>query len=458
MRWRPFLMGLETECQTGFGPAAQTGDAVLRLFEELGKLAPSLPCGGGLFNAYGRVYLDGSHLELASAEADSPYQLAQFVEQQETLVRSAMATVQAGGFECRLSNANHDGLLRDGAPSWGTHENYLLGVAPSTLIGPMLPFLATRNFAGAGGVTWPSGAFVAGTRLHLLQQDSGGSTTQQRALFSTSREEPLTQESGWHRLHLILGDGHRSQFSLALKLGTTALVAWLLEVSPNAIASLPGTPSPGRGRRAFWMQAAREFNRLARPGEPLRADPMALRVQRVYLDTCCHLVERGQNVPAWVPQLLSDWEITLGALASHDEDWLGRHLDPWIKHNLFTEYLRQAGADWSSLAQNSRLFNELALLNQDYHSLGHDTVFQRSEAAGLLDHRVAEPIPPGSEPVPFVPQTTTRATGRSQFLKDHATERGWCLDWMQARHIPSGRCVSFDPPIVEGTAARAEDS
>jgi len=26
-------------------------------------------------------------------------------------------------------------------------------------------------------------------------------------------------------------------------------------------------------------------------------------------------------------------------------------LDPWIKHKLFTEYLRQAGADWSSLAQ-----------------------------------------------------------------------------------------------------------
>lgn len=449
MRWRHLLMSLETEWQTLLADPNQTAAGVVALFEHLTAMAPTLPFGAGLLNAYGRIYLDGSHLELAAAEADSPYQLAQWIEQQETLLWSVVYQLKTeGDLKWEFRNVNYDGLLRDGVSSWGTHENYLLHGSPDRIAAAMLPFLATRLFAGAGALVWPSGEYVAGTRVELLSQDTGGGTSQQRALFSTARDESLTRDHRCRRLHLILGDGNRSQFSLALKMGTTALVARMLEDWPDAVRPLPGTPAPSRGRRAFWMQAARQFNMLARPGEPLRAAPLALRVQRMYHEACSRFVHRQTDVPDWVPRLLSDWEITLGALASLDNAWLQRRLDPWIKHELLGEYLRQHGVDWPEVLKSSDLFHELALLNQDYHSLDASSVFQRCNRAGLLDHRVVPCLQAGEEPEPFVPATVTRAAARARFIKQHALERGWTMDWMSARHMPTGRVVEFEPPIV----------
>lgn len=448
MHWQPLLMSIEAEWQTLFSPGVNLNDGIAELLHRMALSAPALPGNGGIFNAYGRVYLDGNHLETAAAEADSPYQLATWIEQQESLLANAVSEMQAAtGASAEFRNLNYDGLLQDGATSWGTHENYLLHGPPGKIAAGLLPFLATRSFAGAGGLVWPHGHFVAGTRIELMTQDAGGGTMQQRALFSTAREEPLSRSPRFHRLHLIHGDGNRSQFSLALKIGTTALVVRMLEEQPEALRPLPGTPNPARGRRAFWMQAARHLNRLASPGDPLRADPLALRIQRMYLDACRRYVQGLTDVPEWVGRLLDDWEITLGALASQDIAWLERRLDPWIKRPLFHEYLFQRGCDWSQVPHNRPLFHELALLNQDYHSLDRGSVFERSEAAGLLDQRVVNFLPPGSEPIPFVPASGTRATFRAEFIRQHASESGWVIDWTQARHLPSGLTVEFEPPL-----------
>src|SRR4051794_3878875 len=55
-----FLFGLEQECLSVAPPPALPTDpaAALALLDELGRLAPSLPGPSGLFNAYGRVYMD----------------------------------------------------------------------------------------------------------------------------------------------------------------------------------------------------------------------------------------------------------------------------------------------------------------------------------------------------------------------------------------------------------------
>lgn len=156
-----FCAGLEQECLTVAEPSAEVLE---RFFQHLGRAAPSL-CDGrsGLFNAYGRVYVDGGrHLELASAEADSPLALAAVVEQQQALVAAAVAGLGREGATLLLANNNHSGVLRADSPVWGSHENYLVDAGPAQLAERMLPFLATRIYAGAGAVLAPSGRFVAG--------------------------------------------------------------------------------------------------------------------------------------------------------------------------------------------------------------------------------------------------------------------------------------------------------
>src|SRR3954470_1637806 len=81
-----FVMGLENECLTAVedDPDARSRNLALGAFlGGMSRLAPSLPGPSGMFNGYGRVYLDlNRHLELASAECDSPFLLADLVERQ----------------------------------------------------------------------------------------------------------------------------------------------------------------------------------------------------------------------------------------------------------------------------------------------------------------------------------------------------------------------------------------
>ena len=346
------------------------------------------------------------------------------------------------------------GLLRDAAPSWGTHENYLTTTPPERLTASLLPFLATRIFAGAGGIHWPSGDYVVGTRIALLQQDAGGNTQSNRALCSTGREESLSTDARHRRLQLILGDGNRSQFSLALKVGTTALVVRLLEENPAAISPLPGTPAPQKGRLAFWMQAASKFNRLASGGEPLQVDRQALAVQRVYLERChTHFAGSLAGYP-WISRLLNDWEITLGALASHNDDWLARRLDPWFKHRLCTEYLRHQGLTWATFRGQEPVAVQLALLNQQYHTFaGEGSLFAVSEAEHLLDHRVTPFVPPGAETEPYVPDVHTRAQARARFRVAQQGAPGWQVDWHAAYHKTSETFLHWGP-CVTGASLR----
>ena len=66
------LFSIEQECQTtveASNGATLVPEALPRFLEILGRLAPSLPGDGGLFNAYGRVYVDiNYHLEFSALE------------------------------------------------------------------------------------------------------------------------------------------------------------------------------------------------------------------------------------------------------------------------------------------------------------------------------------------------------------------------------------------------------
>jgi len=422
------------------------------------RLAPSLPAAGGCFNAYGRCYLDGTHIELATAEAADPVTLATLIEQQQQLAAQACARLRDQGLSVTLANCNHAGLLTDRAPTWGAHGNYLVSEPPQRLADRLLPFLATRVYAGAGGIHWPSGACLAGVRMHFLKCERGGGTTQDRAIHSTAREEPLNPDPArfGHRYHTVLGDGLRSQFSQWLRFGVTALVLHAVTERPADLVTLPAPPGPGS--RSFWLAAARRFNRLdIQDGVPI-PEPLALDVQRVYLALVDRWLDSRPDAPPWMRQTAVVWESTLDALARRDGDWLGQRLDPWIKFTLFAESLRRQGLAFADLPRLPDVACGLALLNQDYHDFTTPQgLFARCEASGWLKHRIVPRVRPGDEPEPFVPATGSRGTSRARFIRAHAGERDWVADWGAIVNRRTGAAWRGDDPLGDDLAGRPPD-
>ena len=278
------LFSIEQECQTtveATDGAAQISEALDRFLEIFGRLAPSLPGDGGLFNAYGRVYVDiNHHLEFSAIECDSPYVLAQMVETQYQLATRATAKLERSGLKLLLVNNNHSGLLRTRTAFWGTHQNYLIDGPAQDLAELTLPFLVTRLYGGAGGVLFPTAEFLAGTRPLAMELPTGGHTTGNRAIYSTCREEHhMGPDPSQRRLHLILGDGHRSQFNLALQLGATSLALKAIQSDPELEGQLQDVTLQRRGES--WVGTLQRLNKLASPGQPPRVDPSVVEAEPV---------------------------------------------------------------------------------------------------------------------------------------------------------------------------------
>jgi hypothetical protein len=448
------VLSIEQECQTTVERAVglrPIEGALMSFMRTMTDLAPALPGAGGFFNAYGRVYIDThNHLELAAIECDSPYVLAQVVDTQYDLVRKAAAKLRHEGIDLLLVNNNHSGLLRPDAAFWGTHENYLIESSAAALADLALPFLVTRAYAGAGGVLSPSAQFLAGVRPLAMRLETGGGTTGNRAIYSTCREEHHQGPSPRrHRLHLIVGDGHRSQFNLALQLGATALALKAIQHDRQ----LPGDLQAVSLRRSpeSWVGVLRRLNKLADPGEYPRVDPSVIAVQRIYLEAARRTVESMPEQQAWISQTLEDWERTLDAYECQDRPWLASRLDAFIKFELFSHYLAEQGRTWPDVVADHEALSELALLDHDYHAISQpSSVFTDLEERRLIDHRVAPPVTAGDEEEPFVPDVGTRARARARFIKEHARNVGLVMSWDYVREVRGHRVRKLYDPFAVG--------
>lgn len=456
-----FLCGVELECQAYLdgGPGEPTSRRALELLlDEHYRGAPALRARNGFFNAYGRVYLDWGHYELASAECASPYDVPGVLERQEMLLGRALARLRRAGVCLRLSNNNHAGLLDPGSPTWGAHESYLVRRDPATFGPSILPFLATRLYAGAGGVRARDGAYLACVRAEFLRTDEGGLTVDLRALHSTCRQESLMGERrGAWRYHLILGDGLRSHFGLALTLGATLLTLRAIEHDAGLPARVEAAGyRVGSGRTAH-LDALLRLNVLAPPGHGPRAHPLAIAVQRAYLEAGEAWAGAQRELPAWVPTLLADWRATLDALRAGDLGWLRARLDAFAKHALVEATLAQEGVSWARLARDLGGQARIALLAHDYHDLGRpDGLFRRLESAGLVAHRVAVHLEPGGEPEPFVPELGTRATARARRIRERAHDPGLVCDWASIEEPTLRRAASLADPFARELEPPAE--
>jgi hypothetical protein len=457
-----FLFSMEQECMTVVDGTDDPGAIMVGLnsfLSQIRELAPAVAGNSGVFTGYGRLYEDCGHLEYALAECDSPASLVRMQEQMQLLCRSAMEAVRREGTPLRLMANNHGGLLHPTSPTWGTHENYLVEQHPPDFAHLIIPFLATRIYAGSGGLRFPTGQFVASVRSEYLQLSTGGGTTRQRAIHSTCREEHLTPRGNGFRYHLLGMDGHRSQFNLGLTMGATALVLKALvrdRELPRALAALPGIPI-----RGCWMRTLQRFNRLARACEAPRVDPRVIDVQRVYLESARRTVDAMNDPPAWTARTLEDWQDTLDALARMDRIWLATRLDAFTKYELYAAHFAQHGLIGSTLRGNEAAFSELALLDHSYHEFGSSgSSFDQAVDAGLVDHRLVERITPGREPEPWVPDVATRAKPRARFIAEHSEQRGMFMDWsvvvdretMRRRHLKR----PFDAAFEEWTVIPPE--
>lgn len=448
-----FVVSTEQECLTaveGTDELQRIAKALGRFLEIMRRLAPSLPCPShGFFNPYGRVYVDyGGHLEMAAVEDSCPYSLVLINARQQELASRAVAQMAEEGCLFVLANNNHSGLLQPGAAIWGAHENYLVERHPSQFGELILPFLVSRVFAGAGGVEHPTGSFLAGVRHHFMELPDGGSTTEQRAIHSTARDENhMGPHPSRFRYHLIVGDGHRSHFNLALQFGATALALKAIffdeEIRSELAKFRQKLPI-----RDCWVQTIKELNLLAKPGKEPRAHPLALEIQRAYLAGARRYADGlDGNAPAWIPRVLNDWDETLGALERGDREWLAARLDAFAKYEFFSAVLEDTGCGWKDLRGNKERFFELALLDQSYHEFCNpDSVFTRLEEARLLEHRVGTSVGPGEEKEPHIPETGTRAQARARFIVENAHRKGLLMDWSWVTNLETGtRKALWDP-------------
>lgn len=443
-----FLMSTEEECLTATPDAPEQVDVAMHeLLRAMSSLAPTLPGPAGLFNVYGRAYIDCGHIELAMPECHSPYVLALVAERQRRVVAAARDQLAKRGTRLLLANNNHSGLLHRGCPVWGAHENYLVERHPTEFTPLVLPFLVTRIYAGAGGVEYPTGAFLAAVRPTCMEEVTGGSTTQCRAIHSTCRDEhhqgavPLR-----FRYHGILGDGHRSQFNQALQFGATALALKAILFDGRLPRDLAGIRGLADGD---WLGTLQRLNVLQAAGGELRVDPLIVQVQRIYLDAAQRFVERLDAVPSWIPDLLRDWDATLRALAALDRPWLAARLDAFAKYEFYSSVLAGQGYTWRDLPQQPPRFAELALLDHSYHNFcDPESVFSLLERDGLLEHRVGPCIPPGEEVDPFVPECATRARARARFIKEHAGQDHLVVDWSRVWDRREQRVATLEDPFA----------
>src|SRR5450756_2838393 len=107
------------------------------------------------------------------------------------------------------------------------------------LVTYLTPFLVTRQvFTGAGRVgIGPTGqvpGFQLSQRADYIEAEVGLETTLRRPIINT-RDEPHADRKLWRRLHLILGDATLLEAATYLRVGTTSLVLWLIDLGQERL-------------------------------------------------------------------------------------------------------------------------------------------------------------------------------------------------------------------------------
>src|SRR5438270_11142773 len=306
-----------------------------------------------------RFYNDHAHPEYATPECTTLRQIVMQDKAGERILAECARRRNLklpNGQEVRLYKNNTDFF----GHSYGCHDNYLMrrDVPWDKIVGAILPFLITRQiFAGAGkmGVEGESsssqpGVYQISQRADFFSVVVSIDTMNRRPLINT-RDEPHVDASRYRRFHVILGDSNLSDWSTAMKIGTTALVLDLIErgEAPQLEIAQPvdANRSISRDQTYDWIIELKDGRKIS-----------AIDVQRIYLAAASKLWrEPPDHEHAWI---LREWEDVLNdlerdAVSTRDRvDWAAKKFlldalqegeklswsDPWLQsidleyHNL----------------------------------------------------------------------------------------------------------------------------
>jgi Pup amidohydrolase len=259
-----------------------------------------------------RFYNDHAHPEYSTPECTTLRQIvAQEKAGERILAECARRRNQKlpAGYEVRLYKNNTDFV----GHSYGCHDNYLMrrDIAWDRIVAGILPFLITRQiFAGAGklGIEAESasgepGVYQISQRADFFSVVVSIDTMNRRPLINT-RDEPHVDASRYRRFHVILGDSNMSEWTTAMKIGTTSLVLDLIErgETPQLEIAQPvdANKSISRDQTYDWIIELKDGRKIS-----------AIDVQRIYLRAASKIDNGASEDRRWV---LREWENVLNDL------------------------------------------------------------------------------------------------------------------------------------------------
>jgi proteasome accessory factor A len=290
-----------------------------------------------------RLYNDHGHPEYSTPECSDLRSLVAHDKAGERIVLDcARKYFEQTGKRVEIFKNNTD---FHGA-SYGTHESFLLrrGVDWERVTRNLAPFLATRIiYAGAGKVgTEEKGSdakYQLSQRADFFSVLQSVDTLHNRPLVNT-RDEPHGDARRFRRLHVIAGDANMSEYSTALRVGATNLVANLIESGWDSPAPLR---DPVRAIKQISRDSSYKWIVESAEGDTISA----VDVQRVYLRGVREMVEReGAESSASAQWILEEWESTLDALA-RDPFELADRVDWVAKKSLLDDFVESEGLDWT---------------------------------------------------------------------------------------------------------------
>jgi proteasome accessory factor A len=397
--------------------------------------------GGFLLNA-GRMYVDMGHLEYASPECHSLWDLLAVDRAGDWLLQDGLGDL--GLTELVSIMKNNIDHVTDA--TFGCHENYLVTREfPFTYegLGLLMPFLVTRQvFTGAGRIGMARSAeewvglddiegrggdrsrksaeeaviYQISQRPDYIVKDFFEWVQHNRAIVNT-RDEPLADPERFRRLHLLMGDSNMAEEATLLKMGTTGLVLQLIE-DGHAPTGLD-FDDPVQTLRTISRDPKREWMVTLSTGQHLSA----LDIQEQFWEAANKQYAGQDEETDWV---LTHWESVVNDLRKGYQAVVGR-VD-WASKLWLLENFREAEKlEWDDPWLKS--------LDLEYHNV--------NPQAGLYHGMTEEGDAPRFTTNELVnlskvnPPRNTRAFGRSEVIK-HVVKEGWAdfLEQTVAHHDP----------------------
>ena len=323
--------------QRGFHVERLSVDTVDAQFDRPGERAASPQedrCDHVLENG-ARLYNDHGHPEYATPECGD---LRALVAHDKAGERIVLQCAQIYGekvgklVEIWKNNTDFHGA------SYGSHESYLIQrqVGWEEVTRNLAPFLATRIlFCGAGKVgaeeRGVSCDYQLSQRADFFQVLQSVDTLNNRPLVNT-RDEPHGDARRFRRLHVIAGDANLSEWAIALRGGTTNLVAALIESGWSNPIPLR---DPVKAVKQISRDATYNWQIETEKGEMVSA----IEVQRAYLKGVCELNLPGSD---WV---LGEWSEALDIL-ERDPMELADRCDWVAKKSLLDQFVESENLNW----------------------------------------------------------------------------------------------------------------